>query len=167
MNITARRSSRSVDVAVSVDPDETDALIETAIVLGYSADGSGGNRMISSEDKRKHALLKRLQDQLGFLGASCRNFLQILGAGITFFFRLGNRDGHIAAIFDNQAESFQSRFQSGNADRRWSHIDTTPRLSEIERHADYTYLAGRHLRRSAVRTGREFFHKEAAELLSS
>jgi hypothetical protein len=71
---------------------------------------------------------------------------------MAFFLGFGNGNSNIAAVLDDKTKRLKPRFQSGNTDRRRSHIDTTARLPEIEGHANHANLARRELRRCAVRT---------------
>src|SRR5215469_13144391 len=72
-----------------------------------------------------------------------RDFLQVLGAGVAFFLLFGNRDGNISAIFHLMAEGLETRFESCDTNGGWPHIDTTPRLPEVERNTDHANLAAR------------------------
>ena len=60
MYVAAGRRCRRIDVAVGVDPDETDALLLLAIKLGHAAHRSCRNGMIAAENHRNHSFLQGL-----------------------------------------------------------------------------------------------------------
>jgi hypothetical protein len=61
---------------------------------------------------------------------------------VAFFFLLGDGNGYVAAVFHDVAEGFQTRFETGNADGGWAHINSAPGLAEVERDTDYTDFLG-------------------------
>src|SRR5262249_51819214 len=157
MDVATWRSSGSIDVAVRIDPDQPDALLLLSIKLRDAAHRTYRNGMIASQDHWNHAFLQGLQNKLSFFRAGGRNFLQVLRVRIAFFLGLGNRDRDVSTILDDQAKRLELRFESGNANCGWTHVDATARLSEIKRNAYDTDLARRDLCRCAVRAGGEFF----------
>ena len=52
------------------------------------------------------------------------------------------RDRNVAAVLDVVAERLELALESGDAHRRWTHVDAAARLPEIERHADDADLLG-------------------------
>src|SRR5437899_12382900 len=76
---------------------------------------------------------------------------------MAILFRFGNGNGDVAAVFNYQPKRFEFGLKPGNSDGRWSHIDTTPRLSKIKRDTDDTNFARRNLGRRAVRARRKLF----------
>ena len=99
--------------------------------------------MISAEGQRNFSGLERLDHQLRMLGAGRGDFLQILRVRVAFFLLFRHGDGDVAAVFDLVAERLEARFESGDADRRRSHVDAAARLAEIERHTDDANFSGR------------------------
>ena len=99
--------------------------------------------MIASEDYRRLASFQRLQHQLGLLGASGGDFSEVLGARIAFFLLLGNSNGDVPGIFDDEAQRLETSLQASHAHRRWAHVHAPARLAEIERDADHANFLAR------------------------
>ena len=97
--------------------------------------------MISAEDQWDFAGFESLQNQVGALGAGGGDFLQVLGTGIAYFLLFGNGNGNVAGIFDDVADGFKTRFETGNADGGRTHVNTAAGLAEIQGHADHANLA--------------------------
>ena len=97
--------------------------------------------MIAAENQRNFAGFERLQHQVGALGAGGGDFLQVFGVGCAFFFLLGNGDRDVARVFDDVPDGFEARFQSGDADRRRTHVHAAARLPKVKRNADHANLA--------------------------
>jgi hypothetical protein len=95
-------------------------------------------------------------NQVGFLRARLRNLFQILGVRRAFLLLFGDSNGYVTRIFDVMADLFQSRFETGYADRRWSHVDAPARLTQVERNADYANFA-RHQSQYLLRRVRDDF----------
>jgi hypothetical protein len=77
------------------------------------------------------------------LGAGGCDLFQILRVRVALFFLLGNRDGHIASVFDLVAQRFQSRFQASHANRGRSHIHAAAGLAKVKGNANNANLTGR------------------------
>ena len=92
--------------------------------------------MIAAQHQRNLAGLKRRDDKLSFFGAGVGDFFQVLGVRIARRLRFGQRDRHVAFVFDDVAQRLELAFEAGDADCRGAHINATARLTEIERHAD-------------------------------
>jgi hypothetical protein len=86
--------------------------------------------MIATEDERNLAGFERLQHKVGALGAGGGDFLEVFGVGRAFFFLLGDGHGHVAGVFDNVADGFEARFQSGNAHRGRTHVNPAAGLTQ-------------------------------------
>src|SRR5438270_13934009 len=99
MYVAARGSGGRVDVAVRVNPDQTDALILTTVELGHTAYRACRNGMISAEYQWNHPLLQRLHHQLGFLDAGSSDLFQVLRIRIAVLLGFRNRNSNVSAIF--------------------------------------------------------------------
>ncbi len=141
MHVAAGRRVGRVHVGVGVDPEEADFLVLAAVELGDAGHRAGGDRVIAAEDERNFAGFERLQHQVGALGAGGGDFLEVLGVGCAFFFLLGDGDGDVAGVFDNVADGFEARFESGDADGGRTHVNAAAGLAEVERNADHADLA--------------------------
>ncbi len=102
--------------------------------------------MITAQGQRNFSCFKRLNHQFRVLGAGRRDFLQIFGVRVAFFFLLRYGHGNVAAIFHLMPQRFQPRLEPRHSDGRRPHIDATPGLAQIERHADHPNLLGRNVR---------------------
>ena len=117
-------------------------MILAAVELGDAGDGAGGHGMIAAERQRDFSGLERLDHQFGMFRAGGGDFFQIFGVRVAFFFLLGNGDGDVATVFDVVPERFEPRFEAGDANGRWAHVDAAARLAEVERNADDANFPG-------------------------
>jgi len=99
-------------------------------------------RMIAAEDERDLAGFERLQHHIGALGAGGSDFLEVFGVSRAFFFLLGDGDGDVAGVLDNVPDGFKAGFESGDADRRWTHVNAAAGLAKIKRNANHADLTG-------------------------
>src|ERR1700730_36935 len=98
MYVSAGRAVGSVEVGVSVNPDQANFLILTAVELRDTGNGSSGNRMIATQSDWYFARFQRFYDEVRVLAASGGNFLQIFCVGIAFFFLFGDVDHSISRV---------------------------------------------------------------------
>src|SRR5579872_2360497 len=141
MHVPAGRAVRSVDVGMSVNPNQADFLVLPAIEFRDTGDRSRGNRMIAAQSDWNLARLQRFHDELRVLGAGRSNLLQILRVRIAFLFLLGNGHRNIPRVFDHVPQCLQPRFETSDAYCRGPHIHSAARLAQIERDADDANLA--------------------------
>src|SRR3954463_8349157 len=157
MHVAARGSGWRIDIAVCVNPDQTDALLLTTVELGHTAYRSCRDGMISAEYQWNHPLLQRLHHQLGFLDAGSSDLFQVLRVRIAVLLGFRNRNGDVSAIFDDKTERLELGFKPSNPDCGGSHIHTAPGLPQVERHANNTDFPCLYLRGRTMGTRRKLF----------
>ena len=74
VNVSAGGRVGRIDVGVSVDPDQADVLILSAIKFGDSGNGAGGHGVISAKRQRNFSCFERFDDELCVLSAGGGNF---------------------------------------------------------------------------------------------
>ena len=72
----------------------------------------------------------------GQTAASLGDFVQVLGALLAVVLFLGLFHGDVADVFDRMAERFQAMLQSGDAQRRGTHVHSAAALAEVHRNSD-------------------------------
>ena len=142
VDIAAGRGLGRVHVAVGVNPDQSDLLVLAAIKLGHACHRSRRHRVVSAQHQRNFAGFQRLQDQFGMLGAGGGDFLQILRMGSALLLLFGDRDGNIAAVFDDVADGLETGFEPGDTNRGRAHVHAAAGLAQIERDSDHPNLLG-------------------------
>src|ERR1700740_3034959 len=142
VDVAGGRGLRSIHVAVSIDPEQSNFLVLPAVELGDPGHGAGSDGVIAAEDERNGAGLETFEDQFGAFGAGCGDFLQIFGMGGAFLLLLGDGDGDVSAVLDDVADGSEGGFESGDADSGRAHVASPPRLAEIERDSDDANLLG-------------------------
>ncbi len=141
VDVAAGRRIRRVHISVSVDPEKSDFLVLAPVELGHAGYRTSRHRMIAAQDKRNFARFERLQYQVSALDAGGGDFLEVFGIRHALFFLFRDGDGDVAGVFDNVADGFEARFESGDADGGRPHVNAAAGLAEVERNTDHPDLA--------------------------
>ncbi len=144
VDVAAVRRGRRVDVAVRVDPDQSERFVFAPHELRGRRDRSRGEAVIAAEHDRQRALLQGGERRLVQLFADARDFADVLLLRIAE--RLDFRDGRdeVAFVDDGHSERGEPLRQSGDAKRGRSHVDAAPVAAEVERDADQVNRLGTH-----------------------
>jgi len=142
MHVAAGRAFWGVDVAMSVDPEQSDFLVLLTVKLRNSGDCPGCNRVIAAQGERNLPRRQGLNDQLRVGCAGLGDLVESICRRVAFGFGLQHRDRNISAVFYLVSHSLEFGLKSSNAHRGRSHVNPAPRLAEIKGNTDDTYVSG-------------------------
>ena len=118
VHVAAGRGLGRIDVAVRVNPEQSDLLVLPAIEFGNARYRSGRDGMVSAKHERDLAGFKSLENKFGALGAGGGDFFQVFRVGGAFLLLFGNGDGDVAAVFDVVAERLRGELPGRQRARR-------------------------------------------------
>ena len=143
VDVAARRGFGRIDVGVRVDPDDADLLVLAPVELRHARNRARGDGVVSAQHEGRHPLFQGLGHCFRRSRAGLGDLLQITRIRAAEFLRLGDFDGHVAAVLDMMAEGLQPRLQARYAHRRGPHVDAAAAGAHVERHADHANLSRR------------------------
>jgi 4-aminobutyrate aminotransferase len=136
VHVAGGRAGRRVHIPVCINPQQSYRQLAATRERGGGCDRSCGEAVIAAEHDWNRTGIERFERTLVDALAHASDLVDEFLVRIAVVLGFRNRDGHVSCVNYGMPKLCDFLSETGNAQRRRTHIDAAPVSTKIERHPD-------------------------------